>query len=486
MSAINAPVITNAVMLDRVIGEIQQGLVDNLSWLDAAFGRSQRLTKMMNGKRIITPNVFCGGWNNHGENDYIEVSPDSKIGNFSFFEVDDPQTIDSGPWARTVTVPYSLIFWFDLRRVYNEASNRNIEYLKAQVLHFLNGRMGWRLQQGRITVSQIYDRVENIYRGYSLSEIDNQFLMHPFAGFRISGNLIYDELCYSEIGPGPIPPTPVVPVVPSDALTFESTRFALGEVGNGQLFRVRGNSIIKNGSLVNAMITGWDVIGGNQIDPEAVRIEYEFGNPYLVSPKFRIIPNALYSIGVVGASPSDASLDVYISKDGIEFTHFYGGDSVIAFQMPDEEYSMAYVKIGYDREYQNNLFVYLYDGQSEKALAYYTKSLNLDVANLSGYDESDNLVSLFPNGLMAAGNDVRDEIYNEGVAVRKVGVRDYQNGDENNSALLTDGVRTHYPLPTPEIYTIAQTIDLSFVAEKGGTIFQNPEDVTALLDIVIE
>lgn len=197
MSAINAPIITNAVMLDRVIGEIQQGLVDNLSWLDAAFGRSQRLTKMMNGKRIITPNVFCGGWNNHGENDYIEVFPDSKIGNFSFFEIDDPQTIDSGPWARTVTVPYSLIFWFDLRRVYNEASNRNVEVLKAQVLRFLNGRMGWRLYQGRITVSQIYDRVENIYRGYSLSEIDNQFLMHPFAGFRISGNLIYDELCYS-------------------------------------------------------------------------------------------------------------------------------------------------------------------------------------------------------------------------------------------------------------------------------------------------
>ena len=52
MSNINAPVIQNPVMLDRVMGEIQQGLVDNISWLDAAFGRSQRLTKMMNGKRI--------------------------------------------------------------------------------------------------------------------------------------------------------------------------------------------------------------------------------------------------------------------------------------------------------------------------------------------------------------------------------------------------------------------------------------------------
>lgn len=197
MSEVNAPVMANAVMLDRVIGELQQGLANELPWLDAAFGRCQRLTKMMNGKRIITPNVYCGGWRGHGANDYIEVSPDSKIGNFCFFEVEDPQTIDAGPWARSIRVPYSLIFWFDLRRVYGEATNRNIEYLKSQVLYFLSGRGGWRLRQGRVTVARIYDRVENIYRGYSLSEIDNQFLMHPFGGFRIDGEIEYDEECYA-------------------------------------------------------------------------------------------------------------------------------------------------------------------------------------------------------------------------------------------------------------------------------------------------
>lgn len=199
---INAPVIPNAVMLDRVIGEIQQGLVDNIAWLDAAFGRSQRLTKMMNGKRIITPNVYCGGWRGHGENDYIETSPDSKIGNFSFFAIEDPQTIDAAPWARTITAPFSLIVWFDLTRVNknatNPATNRNTEALKAQILRVLNGRTGWHLTNGRITINQIYERAENIYRGYSLSEIDNQFLMHPYAGFRFDGVLEFDELCISE------------------------------------------------------------------------------------------------------------------------------------------------------------------------------------------------------------------------------------------------------------------------------------------------
>ena len=196
MSNTNAPIIQNPVMLDRVIGEIQTALANGLPWLDAAFGRCQRLTKEMNGKRIVTPNVYCGGWNGHGENDYIEVSPDSKIGNFSFFEIEDPQTIDAGPWARDIKAPFSLIVWFDLTRVYNVASNRNTEYIKAKILRLLGGRSGWTLSNGRVTVSRIYERAENIYRGYSLSEIDNQFLMHPFAGFRFEGVLQFAELCW--------------------------------------------------------------------------------------------------------------------------------------------------------------------------------------------------------------------------------------------------------------------------------------------------
>lgn len=182
-------------MLDRIIGEIQTGLFNGLTWLDAAFGRSQRLTKVVKGKKVVTPNVYCGGWKGHGPNDYIEVSPDSKIGNFSFFEVDDPQTIDVGPWARQIKAPFSLIVWFDLTRVYNSKTNRNTEKLKADILRLLNGRDGWHLTSGRIVINRIYEKVENIYRGYSLSEIDNQFLMHPFAGFRFDGLLEYDELC---------------------------------------------------------------------------------------------------------------------------------------------------------------------------------------------------------------------------------------------------------------------------------------------------
>lgn len=195
MATNNAPIIQNPVMLDRIIGEIQTGLVENIPWLDVAFGRSQRLTKMLNGKRIITPNVYCGGWNGHGPNDYLEVSPDSKIGNFAFFEIEDPQTIDAGPWAREIKAPFGLIVWFDLTRVYNAPDNRNTEKLKADILRVLNGRAGWHLSNGRIQINKIYERAENIYRGYTLTEIDNQFLMHPYHSMRFDGVLEFAELC---------------------------------------------------------------------------------------------------------------------------------------------------------------------------------------------------------------------------------------------------------------------------------------------------
>lgn len=58
---VKAPVVDNPELLDRIIGNIQNGLVDNLPWLDYAFGRAERLVKMnANQKRYYTPNVYSG------------------------------------------------------------------------------------------------------------------------------------------------------------------------------------------------------------------------------------------------------------------------------------------------------------------------------------------------------------------------------------------------------------------------------------------
>lgn len=189
------PIIPNPVLIDRVIGNIQAGLMEKVDWLDVAFGRAQRVAKIINGKKYFTPNVYAGGTEYRGNNDYIDVSPDANIGNFSFFWIDDPQQMDWQPKIQgEIKAPFALIVWFDLRKVYpGQLNNRNTEALKAELLKVLNG--GFWLKDGRITINRIYELAENVYKGFTLDEIDNQFLLHPFGGFRFEGVLTVDEPC---------------------------------------------------------------------------------------------------------------------------------------------------------------------------------------------------------------------------------------------------------------------------------------------------
>lgn len=186
---VKAPVVDNPELLDRIIGNIQNGLVDNLPWLDYAFGRAERLVKYNgNQKRYYTPNVYSGN------NDYMEVTPDANIGNFCFFWVDDPQNISWEPGVDIgIKTAFSIIFWFDYRKIYNDASTRNKEDLKRQILDVLNG--GFLVRNGSYRINKVYELAENIYSGFSLDEIENQFLMHPFGGFRFEGELSIGETC---------------------------------------------------------------------------------------------------------------------------------------------------------------------------------------------------------------------------------------------------------------------------------------------------
>ena len=184
-----APIIKAPELLDVVINNIQTGLTDNLGWLDKAFGRAERLVKYgANQKKIYTPNIYIGG------NEYQEVTPDAGIGNFSFFWIDDPQTVDWTPKQSIgLKSTFSLIVWFDYRTVFNDSNTRNKERIKRDILDVLNG--GFWLKDGRIKINRIYELAENIYMGFSLDEVDNQFLMAPYGGFRFEGIMEVTETC---------------------------------------------------------------------------------------------------------------------------------------------------------------------------------------------------------------------------------------------------------------------------------------------------
>lgn len=178
---------TTPHLFDRVIQDLQGGLAQ-LTWLTHIFGRSERLVKMKDGMRYYTPNVY------YKKDEYIQLLPDNKeLGNYCFFVLEEPQTV-SIPYGTSnrFKAPFSLIVWVDMRTVGATYDDRNTEDIKEQVVKAI--RRAW-LRHGAVTVERIYERAENVFNGYSLDEVDNQYLMAPFAGFRITGEMQIDELC---------------------------------------------------------------------------------------------------------------------------------------------------------------------------------------------------------------------------------------------------------------------------------------------------
>ena len=178
---------TTPTMFDKAFGYIQDALATELKWLDHIFPQAERLVKIINGKRIYSPNIYVG------ENEYEQITPDSlNIGNYSFFLLDEPQEIkyDVGDrvWANA---PFSLIVWFDIRSVEN-VDDRNIEKVKRDVLRAI--RTTW-MRHGYFHINQIYQRAENIFKEFTLDEIDNQYLMQPYCGFRFRGEIFIEEEC---------------------------------------------------------------------------------------------------------------------------------------------------------------------------------------------------------------------------------------------------------------------------------------------------
>ncbi len=180
---------TRAYLFDRVIQGLQDALSE-LSWLNHIFGRSERLVKMVDGRKYFTPNVY----RKNGE--YISLVPDNtELGNYCFFVLSEPQQV-SVPMGRQnrVKAPFSLIVWVDTRTIdlWEEKDTRNTEYLKEQLLKTV--QRAW-LRNGSVSVDRVYQMAENVFDGYTLDEVDNQYLMAPFAGFRLTGEMIIDEEC---------------------------------------------------------------------------------------------------------------------------------------------------------------------------------------------------------------------------------------------------------------------------------------------------
>ena len=188
--ATELPKHTRPYLFDKVIHELQQALKDGLPWLDYSFGRCERLVKTVDGKRIYTPNVY------KGNEQYEQILPDDRHGCYSFFVLHEPQEVLNRMQMEVrIKTPFSLIMWVDMRKVEQKMQlpdERNTEYIKEQVLSVIATSF---LKKGSVRVTRIYEKAENVFDGFSLDEVDNQYLMSPFAGFRFYGEMIVTNDC---------------------------------------------------------------------------------------------------------------------------------------------------------------------------------------------------------------------------------------------------------------------------------------------------
>ena len=192
------------VLLDKILQDMQKSLMNRLKWLNCAFGRAYKLVEHRpDGNKFIYPAMY------NGSGEYVSLLPNDNFGNFSWFDIYDPQKITEVVQSLPqYTFSGAVIFWYDLSSIYEDETVMHTEEVKDEIMRVLT-TPGLITTTGKLVINDIYERFENIYKGYSIEkiynnytykgegiqDIDKQFFMYPYAGIRIEFTLTTRELC---------------------------------------------------------------------------------------------------------------------------------------------------------------------------------------------------------------------------------------------------------------------------------------------------
>ena len=192
------------VLLDKILQDMQKSLMNRLKWLNCAFGRAYKLVEHRpDGNKFIYPAMY------NGNGEYVSLLPNDNFGNFSWFDIYDPQKITEVVQSLPqYTFSGAIIFWYDLSSIYEDETVMHTEEVKDEIMRVLT-TPGLITTTGKLVINDTYERFENIYKGYSIEkiynnytykgegiqDIDKQFFMYPYAGIRIEFTLTTRELC---------------------------------------------------------------------------------------------------------------------------------------------------------------------------------------------------------------------------------------------------------------------------------------------------
>jgi hypothetical protein len=179
--------IPNPVGIDLAISNIQSKLGE-LTWLEKAFGRAWNMNRNIAGDKRIEPVVYQSG------SEYYPVLPNDALKSFCFFVVPGPRSTEEynantafGTFFFKDTV--SIIFWLNLQQIDPSKDYIFKEELLKDVLAVLN-------KDSNVLVSKVWDdRIEDIYKGFTLFPTHRDLLMYPYSAFRIEMDLSYQFNC---------------------------------------------------------------------------------------------------------------------------------------------------------------------------------------------------------------------------------------------------------------------------------------------------
>ena len=193
------------VLLDTVLQDVQAALTSKLSWLNYAFGRAYKITEFDND---FVKAVYPAVYNANGE--YLSVLPNDNFGNFSWFDIYDPQQVEViSPRSPRLIIEGAIIFWINMSLIYPDSNFIYSEELKKEILSVLTTSSIITSSIKRLEVKQVYERFENIYRGYSIEKLyneakytgksiealDRQYFMYPYTGLRFEFKIITQDMC---------------------------------------------------------------------------------------------------------------------------------------------------------------------------------------------------------------------------------------------------------------------------------------------------
>jgi len=179
------PVPVEPELLDRGLGLFQAHLADKLTWLDAAYGRAEKLQETQQKRAVVFPSVYAGG---PVGKEYRKVWPDEHLGNFSFFDVEDGTQVRAvGRKVQKVRASVGLVVSYDFRTVYPDDWHMRTRdnVLNEVILAVISlSKPGLEIMAGKT-----WYEAKNVYKGYTDKEINEQYAMRPYGLLRIDIDL---------------------------------------------------------------------------------------------------------------------------------------------------------------------------------------------------------------------------------------------------------------------------------------------------------